>query len=433
MTGRRRADRDPEPVRRPASLIPPTSPEVYIQPVMTRREERRQRKRRQRRKYVGAGSVMIAVLGVAGVVTLILGVHHVVTHKSGPKRTQITVLLQLQGSDGSAGGSVLLAADPQTHEGLEVLVPGQLITDVCGYGAQSFGQVLGLPNGETASRAALSSVLEGVTIDGSWVLTPSQLSHLVDEVGGVNVDVDTNVVQHTSGGGGRILVAAGAGQHLSGAQAVAYATYQSNGGAAAGLARMQGVVDGLVQALPRTETAVEALIRQLGASAQPTNGAPQLSQMLVELAAEDRTEAGVFPTDLPVTSIDAGAASPSYRPDESATGISNLVEHRLSASLPSNANTQHATVLLLNGIGVPGLVGTACPKLSAAGFTYSGSGNAPTFSRSKSQVDIFSNAAVDQGDELAKALGLPLSDVRRSVVNQDVAKFVVILGSDYRP
>jgi hypothetical protein len=188
-----------------------------------------------------------------------------------------------------------------------------------------------------------------------------------------------------------------------------------------------------VQALPRTASGIEALVRQLGTSAQPTNGAPELSQMLVELAAEDQTEAGVFPTDLPVTPIDAGAASPSYRPDESATGIANLVDHRLSASLPQNANNQHATVLLLNGLGVPGLVGTACPKLSAAGFTYSGSGNAPRFSRAKSQVDIFSDGDVDQGDALAKALGLPASDVRRSVVNQDVAKFVVILGSDYRP
>jgi hypothetical protein len=433
VTGKRRSDRDPEPIRRPASLIPPTSPEVYIQPVMTRRDERRLRKRRQRRKYASAGGVMVAALAAAAVVTLVLGVHHVVTHKSGPKRTQVTVLLQLQGSDGSAEGSVLLAADPQTHEGLEVLVPGQLITDVCGYGAQNFGQVLGLPNGETDSRAALSSVLDGVTIDGSWILTPTLLSRLVDEVGGINADVDTAVVQRTGGGGGTVIVAAGAGQHLSGAQAVAYATYQSNGGAAAGLERMQEVVDGLVQALPRTASGIEALVRQLGTSAQPTNGAPELSQMLVELAAEDQTEAGVFPTDLPVTPIDAGAASPSYRPDESATGIANLVDHRLSASLPQNANNQHATVLLLNGLGVPGLVGTACPKLSAAGFTYSGSGNAPRFSRAKSQVDIFSDGDVDQGDALAKALGLPASDVRRSVVNQDVAKFVVILGSDYRP
>ncbi|HWA66544.1 MAG TPA: LCP family protein [Mycobacteriales bacterium] len=433
MTGKRRADREPDPARRPASLIPPAAPEVYIQPAMTRREERRLRQRRQRRKYASAGGVVIAALAVAAGATLVLGVHHVVTHKSGPTRTQVTVLLQLTGSDGSAAGSVLLAADPQTHEGLEVLVPGQLITDVCGYGAQDFGEILGLPNGETASRAALSNVLDGVTIDGSWILTPTQLARLVDEVGGITVDVDTDVVQHTTGGGGTVVVAAGAGQHLSGAQAVAYATYQSNGGAAAGLERMQRVVDGLVQALPRTAAGVEALVRQLGSSAQPTDGVAQLSQMLVELAAEDQTEAGVFPTDLPVTPIDAGAASPSYRPDDSATGIPSLVQHRLSASLPASTGNQHATVLLLNGVGVPGLVGTACPKLAAAGFTYSGSGNAPTFSQAKSQVDIFSNADVEQGDALAKALGLPDSDVRRSVVNQDVAKFVVILGSDYRP
>ncbi|HVW79859.1 MAG TPA: LCP family protein [Mycobacteriales bacterium] len=431
MTGKRRAEREPKSRRHAAQPASPASSGLYTKP-LTRREERRLRKRRQRRRYAGAGGVIVAVVGIAAAVTLAVGVHHVVTEKSGPTRTQVTVLLQLQGSDGSADGSVLLASDPQQHEGLEVLIPGQLLTDVCGYGTQDFGQVLALPNGETASRTALSNVLDGVTIDGSWILTETQMAKLVDEVGGITADVDTDVVQPTRGGR-KIIVAAGDGQHLSGAQAVAYATYQSNGGAAAGLARLQSVVDGLVQALPRSESAVEALVRQLGASAQPSDGAVQLSKMLVELAAEDRTQGGVLPTDLPVTAIDAGGSSPSYRPDNSATGISSLVDQRLSASLPHDANTQHATVLLLNGIGVPGLVATACPKLRAAGFTYAGSGNAPSFSRAKSQVDIFSDRDVAQGDALAKALGLPASDVRRSDENQDVAKFVVILGSDYRP
>jgi hypothetical protein len=431
MRGRRRAGRDP--VRLPATLLAPTTQNVVIQPILTRREERRLRKRKQRRKYGAAGGVVLAALAVALGVTLVIGVHHVVTHKNGPTRTQITILMQLQGSDGTAQGSVLLAADPVTHEGLEVLIPSALITDVCGYGSQNFGDVLSLPGGETASRTALSSVLDGVTIDGSWVLSPAELARLIDGVGGVTVDVDTNVVQSTAGGGGKILVAAGPGQHLSGAQAVAYATYQSNGGAAAGLARLQSVIDAMVQALPPTQTGIEALIRPLGSSGQSTVGTEKLSQMLVELEAEDRTEAGVFPTDLPVTPIDAGAASPSYRPDTSASGVSQLVDTRLSASLPKGANTQHATVLLLNGIGVPGLVGTACPRLLTSGFTYAGSGNAPTFSQARSQVDIFSDGDVDQGDALAHALGLPASDVRLSIVNQDVAKFVVILGSDYRP
>jgi hypothetical protein len=417
--GRRRAG-DYQPPRRPASFNAPTAPEVVIQPRMTRREERRLRKRQQRRKLGLAGGIGAALIGVVIAVTVAVGVQHVVTHDNGNERTQVTVLLQIQQPNGDAGGSVLLAADPADKQGLEVLVPSRLITEVCGHGSLSFGSILGLPGGAAASRGAMSGVLGGVIVDGSWVLTDAEMARLIDSLGGVSVDVDTSIVRRTPGGAGRVLVAAGPGQRLTGAQAVAYATYErAREGAAAQLERLHKVVDATVRAMRR--------------SAQSTIGAARLGEMLYNLASYDRLQAGVFPTDLPTVSIDAGGAFPSYRADTAADGIPMLVKSRLSQSLPPNANRQHASVLLLNGLGTPGLVASACPRLAAAGFTYAGSGNAPTFSRARSQVDIFRNADAEQGYALADALGLPRSDVRRNTLNQNVATFVVILGSDYRP
>ncbi|HVV76323.1 MAG TPA: LCP family protein [Mycobacteriales bacterium] len=441
MTGKRRADGESErssggrdPRLRPPSLVPPPSTEVVITPELSRREERRQRKRQQRRKLGVAGGIGVALLAIAGITTLVLGVNHVVTHSGGKKRTQMTLLFQLQASNRTAAGSVLLAADPSAKQGLEVLIPDRLITDVCGYGSQNFGSVLALPNGVAASRSALSTVLGGVTVDGSWVISEPVLATLINTVGGIDIDIDTNVIQHTAGGGGRILIAAGPGQHLNGQQALEYATYQpAREGAAGVLARLQGVLDATIQKLPRTTVGVAALIRQLPRTAQPTVSVQDLAQLLVDIATYDQTEAGVFPTDLPVTTIDAGGLLPSYRADNSPSGIKQLVDTRLQGSLPSSANTQHASVYVLNGIGVPGLAQTACAKLTDNGFTYAGSGNAPTFSNNRSQVDIFRDSDAGQGRELAKALGLPASDVRRSVVNQSVARYVVILGSDYKP
>ncbi|MGN6474523.1 MAG: LCP family protein, partial [Mycobacteriales bacterium] len=417
----------------PPSHVPPASPERVIQPALSRREERRLRKRQQRRKIGLAGGIGTAVLAVAGIATLIVGVQQVVTHDSGGKRSQVTLLLQVQAPDRTSAGAVLLAADPSSKQGLEVLIPSRLITDVCGYGSQNFGNILALPNGATASRNALSSLLGGVTIDGSWVITESDLTNLVNEIGGIDVDVNTTVVQRTAGGGGRILVAPGQ-QHLNGTQALQYATYSPGQEGAAGvLARLQGVVDAMIQQMPRTVNGVSALIRQLPKTSQPSIGIPRLAKLLIELGVYDQSEAGVFPTDLPVTTIDAGGALPSYRVDNSATGVKQLVSTRLSNSLPSSANSQHASVYLLNGLGVPGLVGTACSRLTANGFTYAGSDNAPTFSNARSEVDIFRDSDADQGRALAKALGLPASDVRRSTVNQSVARYVVILGRDYKP
>ncbi|HVT22813.1 MAG TPA: LCP family protein [Mycobacteriales bacterium] len=441
MAGKRRAGRrsrkeqpDLLGLRRAPTLLQPTQPELVIQPQLTRAEERRLRKRAQRRRLGLAGGIGVGALAIALIVTLVLGVRHVVTTSGGASRTQTTLLLQLQAPGGAAVGSVLLAADPSTQLGLELLIPSRLITDVCGYGSQNFGSVLALPNGAADSRAALSSVLGGVTIDGSWVMPESVLTTLVNQIGGIDVDVDTNVIQRLPGGAARILVAAGVGQHLNGMQALQYATYHpAREGAAGVLARLQAVLDATLQALPKTQTGVEALLRQLPKTAQSTIGVSKLADLLTKLAAYQQTEAGVFPTDLPVVTIDAGSSQPSYRADESPSGIKQLVDGHLANSVPEDVNKQHATVYLLNGLGVPGLVGTACPKLVEAGFTYVGSRNAPRFSNARSEIDIFRDSDVGQARTLAKALGLPASDVRRSVYNQTVAKFIVILGSDYRP
>lgn len=428
MTGKRRAGKDPVPVQR-------SEPAMVIQPRPSRREERRARQREQRKKLGVVGGSVVALIAIAAIVVIAIGTHHVVTNGHGSKRTQQTILMQIQGADRSAIGSILLAHDPATKAGVEVMVQNRLITDVCGVGSDNFGDLLARPDGVDVSRSALSSVLGGVTIDGSWVLSSSQFTHLVDAVGGITVDVDTNVIQHTAGGGGRILVPAGSNRHLTGAQALEYASYQTSAstGAAAQLVRLQTVVNTMIQALPRDIPRLQALFRGLGPGGTSTLGSKALAQLLTGIAADNGSDNGVYPTDLTATAIDAGSGAPSYRPDTSATGIPELVHNHLRDSLPANVNSQHATVMLLNGTGQYDLVSNACAPLSKAGFTYAGQGNAPKFSNARSQVLIFHDSDVSQARVLAKALGLPASDVRRGTLNQDVAKFVVILGSDYKP
>jgi anionic cell wall polymer biosynthesis LytR-Cps2A-Psr (LCP) family protein len=447
MTGKRR--RTPEPKRRPstasaaspssagsragsASPASASSQPLVVAPRLTRLQARRNR-RRQRRQRVGlAGGLVIAVVAVIVIAAVGFGVHKVVTSRGGSTRSQQTLLLQVQGSDHSAVATALLAEDPATKAGVEVLVPGRVITDVCGYGSENFGGVLALPDGITNSRQTLATMLNGVTIDGSWVLTASQLAGLVDALHGITVDVDTNVVQHTSGGGGKILVPQGSGQ-LDGNQAVEYATYatSSQEDASGQLTRLQGVIDGIMHALPRSPTVVAALVRRLGHGADSTLGADRLASFLVAYSGDYATQSGIFPTDLPVTAIDAGG-TPSYRVDASSTGVPQLVHTQLAASLPKGAGKTEPTVLLLNGVGTPGLVATACPRLASHGLAYAGSDNAGTFSNAKSVVAISSDNAVDLGNQVARALGLPTSDVELDRADQSVADVIVTLGSDYK-
>jgi anionic cell wall polymer biosynthesis LytR-Cps2A-Psr (LCP) family protein len=370
--------------------------------------------------------VIIAAIAF-GVHKAVTNTHHTVT------LPQQTVLLQIQGPDKTALGSVLLAHNPNNGQGVEVLVPSQLITDVCGVGQVTLGQTLASPNGGEVSRQAVSAALGGIDVKGSWVLSTTMLAKLVDAVGGVTVNVDTDVISHNANGTATIDIPSGS-QHLTGAQAVEYATYRTSAteDAASQLVRLQEVVDALVRALPTTTKGVTDALGQVGTGGASTLGAGPLSKLLIGLAADDRRTGGVLPIDLPTTLIDTGG-SPSYRVDTGKTA--DLVRNQLQLSLPPATKVKPVTVELRNGVGSPGLVATACPRLAAAKLVYAGQGNASSFDVAKSEVQINSNSATDraQGASVARALRLPASDVTVAGLGQDQADVVVVLGRDYRP
>jgi hypothetical protein len=194
------------------------------------------------------------------------------------------------------------------------------------------------------------------------------------------------------------------------------------------LARLGQVLDATARALPATPSAIAAQLRAVGLSSTSTLGATRLSSLLAGFAAADR-RSGLYATDLPVTSVDAGGGGPSYRVD--AAGTKSLVTGHLAASVRPGAATG-PTVELLNGVGTPGLVATACPKLASAGLIYAGSDNAGSFNNPHSTVAV-PTADLDAGYQVAAALGLPRSDVRRTTEDQTVAEVVVTLGADYQP
>jgi hypothetical protein len=131
-----------------------------------------------------------------------------------------------------------------------------------------------------------------------------------------------------------------------------------------------------------------------------------------------------------VNPIDAGGSRPSYRVDTA--GAQRLVNNSLADSVPSDAGAARPTVELLNGVGSPGLVATACPRLAANHLGYAGSSNAASFHNPRSTV-VVSTSDLDLGYRVASALRLPRSDVRRASQDQTVATAVVTLGQDYRP
>ena len=431
MAGKRRRGRSPQP-------SPSPQPSAVQGPVIgargkTRRELRAERRRQKRRRLGAVGIAGVVVVGLVVAAAVGFGVKQATSGGHKKPAGQTTLLLSIVGSGGTATETALLAHDDQTHHGVELLVPDRVLTQVCGFGNQQLGQILALPNGQALSRTTVSNLLGGVTIDGSWALTPAQLAKLVDTLGGITTDVDTDVVQQRSDGSRTLVIGKGDAQHLSGSQAATYATYSRPGeDALANLVRLQNVLDGIESGLPRSASAVAKDVRALGASASSTLGADKLADLLVGLAADAR-RSNVLPNVLPVVKIDSGGTALSYRVDSQQT--QTFVKANLSASLPASAQVARKSVFIQNGVGTPGLASSACDKLVKAGYAFAGSGNATSFNHKQSLVLIFDHsiATARLGNDVARALGLSVNDVRIQDNGQNVADVIVILGRDYKP
>jgi len=269
-----------------------------------------------------------------------------------------------------------------------------------------------------------------VNIDGTWTFSKQQLARLVDAVGGVTVDVDADVLQQ-QGGSTLVVVPAGKGQHLNGARATAFASYQGSGeDATAVLTRTQTVFQAVLDALPTKAADAEKVLASAGV--QSTLPRDTLATLLTSLARDNKNNS-LLPVVLPSKPIDTGGGATSYRVDP--TELTKLVHAQLAQSLPPGPQRKQPTVLIENGVGTSGLVGSACDRLLPNGYGFAGSGNAPNFNYGTSQIIVFSDsvAAARVGNDIARLLKLPEGDVVASTQGQNVADVVVILGRDYHP
>jgi anionic cell wall polymer biosynthesis LytR-Cps2A-Psr (LCP) family protein len=381
------------------------------------------------------------ILGALLVLALIVAVGvAMVGHKSGAAKvtapvasvgSQTTLLIQLSGSLGTAVDSALVAHDPATHQGLVVLVPSEVVAQVPGFGAMPFGQALTVGDPE-APRSTLSDLI-GVTVDASWTLSPVALQSLVDRLGGLTVTVDRDVTSTTKAGAPDIVVPAGT-QKLNGASVVAFATFlAANEPEQSRLARFDTVLSALLAALPPSTTQVTTMLGTLGTGSVSSFAAVRLAGVLTGLAADDKANTTVDQV-LPVTALDTGDDQQSFTVD--ATKTAALVSSYLAAKVPANRKVTGNRVLVENQVGSPGIGESTRDRLSSAGFVYEPGPNAPGMPdpTSPSVVLIFTTTAADiaRGDAVAKALGLPASDVKVASQQISVADVIAIIGADYK-
>jgi hypothetical protein len=388
-----------------------------------RTELRRQRRQRQRR--ILAGVLGVAVLGLA-IATYALTRDDRTPRAtlSKQQRTQSTLFLQVQGESGAAVGSALLAHDAAGRSGAVVLVPPQVIVTVPGTGTLQLGRALQTVPSQR-SRDALADLL-GVTVDGGWVINISTLSALIDQLGGIAADVDVPVVV------ARTVILNPGGQRLDGERATQFLRYLAPGEQEQSrLARLQEVLDGLLNALPRATAQVTTALSALGPRSDASLPTSQLASFLVGLATDSRNDALQYDT-LPVIPIDPGGGVTSFRIDVDAARA--LVDRLLAQSVPPGVRQTGNRVLVLNGVGTPGLGEKVRAKLVPAGFVFVGSRNNASFGvpRTRVLVKEATSEAQALGGKVAKALGVPEDAVQTADLGS-IADVVVVVGADFRP
>jgi hypothetical protein len=390
----------------------------------SRRAELRRQRRRRRLRVVALLVTVLALLAAAFAVYLAREAPDTTRDEVAKVRTQRTLLFQVQGPNGAAAASALLAHDPQDKVGAALLVPPQVLVTVPGREQLQFGRALATvpPQG---SRDALSDLI-GVTVDDGWVVTTQVLAQLVDALGGIPVDVDVPVID------GQTVVLSPGAQNLTGAQASRFLLYLAPGEQEqARLARLQEVLDGLINVLPRTAGELAAQLGTLGGRSITTLELPALAEFLLGLATDD--EAGQLQYDtLPVVPIDTGGGINAFRVD--APRLPPVVDRLLADSVPPGVREGGNRVLVLNGVGTPGLGEAVRARIVPAGFVFVDSRNAPTFDVAATQVFVREATPEAQalGERVANALGVPPTAVARQDFGT-VADVVVLVGADFKP
>lgn len=384
----------------------------------SRTERRDERKRKGRNRVVALAVALVLVVGtVVGWLLLAGG-----DDKGGPRaaagQKRDVIVVHLRQTKGGGSSTALLVDNATTKKATVVLLPNSLAVTKDGGGSTTLGKSV-QDAGTGATRDALNTLL-GSEIKGSWRLDTPYLENLVQLVGGISVDADTDVPGAKAGD--NPLVRRGAGQSLNGQTAVAYATHRAPGEEPdKQLARFGQVMQAVLKKLSGDARAATTTVESLAQIPDPSLSVQQLGASLAQLAARAR-EGAYRTTLLPV------------RQDGTLGGqeADAVVKEVLGGAVRNAGTDATPRVGLRNATGGATGAGAARVALVNGGYTCLDAGAAPAAGRSA--VLYADDRRAADAKEVAKTLGLPAGAVRKAggsdaAPNADVT---VVLGKDYK-
>ncbi|MFJ4786283.1 LCP family protein [Streptomyces sp. NPDC088794] len=340
------------------------------------------------------------------------------TSVAAQKRDVIVVHLHNTKKGGTS--TALLVDNTTTKQGTTVLLPNSLsVTDDDGNSTTLAKSVDG--DGSSGTRDALDTVL-GTDIEGTWRLDTPYLQNLVDLVGNIDVDTNADVPDPAATKKGTApLVRKGKDQTLSGAMAIAYATYRGPGEAQnAQLERFGQVMQGVLRKVSSDAGAATTTVQTLAQILDPSLTDKDLGTFLAKLS--DLAKSGDYKTALlPVQSDGTLSAQTS----------ASVVKDVLGGSAKSPDQGSAVRVSVQNASGVKDNTEKTRVVLLNGGFTFL-EGGTPATTQATTKVVYADAADKENATEVAKTLGLSTSAVSKGDASAS-ADVTVILGQDYKP
>ncbi|MGW0859410.1 LytR C-terminal domain-containing protein [Streptomyces sp. NPDC002690] len=385
------------------------------------RSERREEARRKGRNRLVGLIVLVALVLVAGAGYLwsagklpgSSGADGKAATAGGPQQRDV-IVVHLHNTKGGGTSTALLVDNVTTKKATTVLLPNSLAVSNDDGTATTLGESVE-DDGSTGTRESLDTLL-GTKISGTWRLDTPYLENLVELVGNIEVDTDTDVPDTKKGAAP--VVHKGEAQTLSGTMAVAYATYQAKGEPEAKqLTRFGQVLRGVLRKLSEDPKAATITVQTLAQILDPSLPEADLGASLAKLAGHAKV--GDYTTEvLPVQ--DDGTLS------DAAT--KSVVKDVLGGTVRAPEKDAATRVGVKNAYGDTAALDAARVVLVNGGYSFVDAGKADT----RSTSEIVYGTADDKAKavEVAKTLGLPESVVTKgeAAANADVS---VVLGQDY--
>jgi anionic cell wall polymer biosynthesis LytR-Cps2A-Psr (LCP) family protein len=392
------------------------------------RTERREEAKRRARSRIVALVVVFALVVAGGVGYLWYagklpglsdsGSGTGTTAAAGAQKRDV-IVVHLHDTTNGGTATALLVDNTTTEQGTTVLLPNSLALTADDGTTTTLAKSVE-DDGSEGTRTALDTVL-GTDIEGTWRLDTPFLLTLVDLVGNIEVDTDTDVPDPDAKKGEAPLVRKGKGQTLSGKAAVAYATHRGSGeDQNAQLERFGQVLHGVLRKMTSDPDAATITVQTLGQIIEPPLTDKDLGSFLARLS--DRAKGGDHKSALlPVQ--DDGTLT--------AQASDSVVKDVLGGTAKSPDPDAAVSVSVRNATGVENRTEKARVVLLNGGFTFREAGTAAA-SEATSKVVYADAADKENATEVAKTLGLPADSVTKGEVSAN-ARVSVVLGQDYEP